>query len=233
MPDYSSVTREAPEGIQSLFSRVGEFFHIFDLSFLVSGATTLGALLFLRYRLGFTSDLPFSGWLAGFGLIIASYVCGLLSFSAGRKLNTIIFRGPKLSAYLDAALKNQGLQGQFVNFYRQGGEGADWLLWRLYIRLWQQLAARHPNSVAFHHLSRYWAMAATYDGVAVSLLIWSVVVAPIPYFGNSFLPLGLAILAVVTLMASVVLCLWQGAKYYEFQIEDLVAALAVMESSVE
>jgi hypothetical protein len=111
MPDTPSVAGEAAEGVRSLFSRLGEFFHIFDLSFLVSGATTLGALLFLHYRLGFSADFPFSGWVAGFGLIIASYVCGLVSFSAGRALNTQLFRKRLLSDYLRDAIEAQGVQG--------------------------------------------------------------------------------------------------------------------------
>src|SRR5688572_14068943 len=100
MPDPPSVAGEAAEGVRSLFSRLGEFFHIFDLSFLVSGATTLGALLFLRYRLGFSAEFPFSGWIVGFGLIIISYVCGLVSFSAGRALNSQLFRKRVLATYL-------------------------------------------------------------------------------------------------------------------------------------
>ena len=233
MPDPPSVASEAAEGVRSLFSRLGEFFHIFDLSFLVSGATTLGALLFLRYRLGFSTDFPFSGWIMGFGFIISSYVCGLVSFSAGRALNSKLFCKRVLSDYLRDALRAQEVQGQLIDRYLQAGEPGGFPLWRLYIRLWQQLAENHPKSVAFHHLSRYWAMAATYDGAAVSLLIWAIAVAPMPFFGKSFLSLWLALFAVAALVAAAVLCLRQGAKYYEFQIEDLAAALAVMRSPVE
>lgn len=236
MPDSPSVAGEAAEGVRSLFSRLGEFFHIFDLSFLVSGVTTLGALLFLHYRLGFSAHFPVSGWITGFGLIMAAYVCGLVSFSAGRALNTKIYRKRRIS-YLTYALIDQKLQGRFVEhvteFFQRNNKNDQWRLWRLYARLWQQLAEKHPNSAAFRHVHRYWAMAATYDGVAVSLLVWAIAVAPIPLFGNSFLPLKLALLASAVLIASALLCLWQGAKYYEFQIEDLVAALAVMGSTVE
>ncbi len=237
MPEpQSPASSEVANGARSILNRVGEFFHIFDLSFLVSGAMTLCALICLSHRLGLSFDFPFSVWVEGLGIIIASYVSGLISFSVGRLLNTNLFRKPVLGKILDPALKQQGVTGPFIDFFRERDRDSaqqKWLLWRLYMRLWQQLAAKHPHSVAFHHLSRYWAMAATYDGLAISLLVWALVVAPVPSLGATLLPFRIAMLAVPIFVAAALLCLWQGAKYYEFQIEDLVAALAVMGPTVE
>jgi hypothetical protein len=231
MADKPSLTEDATEGLRSLFSRLGEFFHIFDLSFLVSGAATLGALAFLGSRLGLSIDLP-SGWILGFALIITAYVCGLVSFALGRLLNGMLFRKSALT-HFESALAGQNLQGSMIAKYLESGKSGGYPLWRLYIRLWQQLAAKHPTSVAFHHLSRYWAMAATYDGVAISLTAWAVALTPMPLFGRSFLTPSLTLVAMAVLLGAAIACLRQGAKYYEFQVEDLVAALAVANSRVD
>lgn len=232
MSERPDLAAEAAEGVRSVFSRLGEFFHIFDLSFLVSGATTLGALLFLSGRLNLSIALPDSSWIVGFALIIASYVCGLVSFAVGRSLNGRLFRQSALS-HFKQAIEGQGLKGNIVTSFLQGEKQDGYPLWRLYIRLWQQLAEKHPNSVAFHHLSRYWAMAATYDGVAFSLLAWAVALTPIALLGTNPLSPTLALASMILLILAAIACLRQGAKYYEFQVEDLVAALAVAKSPVD
>jgi hypothetical protein len=231
MADDSNLAEDAVKGLSSLFGRLGEFFHIFDLSFLVSGATTLGALAILGARLGLSVSIPI-GWILCFALIIAAYVCGLISFAAGRLLNGILFRRGVLNKFR-SALIGQNLQGSVIATYLQRGEPGGYPLWRLYIRLWQQLAAKQPTSVAFHHLSRYWAMAATYDGVAISLIFWAASITPLPILGRSFLSPSLTLVAMAVLLMAAMACLQQGAKYYEFQIEDLVASLAVMNSSID
>jgi hypothetical protein len=232
MTDKRGLADEAAEGVRTLFSRLGEFFHIFDLSFLVSGVLTLSALIFLFMRLGFRLELPFAGWVSGLALIIVAYVCGLVSFALGRSLNGKLFRRTAL-ANLKAAVVGQGLTGEAVRKFLDSEEPTGFPLWRLYIRLWQQLAYKHPHSVAFHHLSRYWAMAATYDGVAVSLMVWTIVVTPVDLFGSVYLSLPLTLVVMLALLFASLLCLRQGAKYYEFQVEDLVAALAVAQSRID
>jgi hypothetical protein len=147
-------------------------------------------------------------------------------------LNGKLFRRTAL-ANLKAAVVGQGLTGEAVRKFLDSEEPTGFPLWRLYIRLWQQLAYKHPHSVAFHHLSRYWAMAATYDGVAVSLMVWTIVVTPVDLFGSVYLSLPLTLVVMLALLFASLLCLRQGAKYYEFQVEDLVAALAVAQSRID
>jgi hypothetical protein len=44
-------------------------------------------------------------------------------------------------------------------------------IWRLYVKFWADLRndVKYANSLAF--LKRYWVMAATYDGLSISLFI--------------------------------------------------------------
>ena len=130
---------------------------------------------------------------------------------------------------LRQALDVHGLSDPTIERYLSAGES---VLWRLYIRLWQELAHKHSHSIAFTHLSRYWAMAATFDGVGVSLLLWAAsllaasCIAP-PLIG--IIPAGAC---AILLFLGAIVCFRQGGKYYEFQVEDLVAALAVARTSV-
>ncbi|MCH9647566.1 MAG: hypothetical protein K0U98_04960 [Deltaproteobacteria bacterium] len=243
MSEKKGVVDEAASGVAVMFGRLGEFFHIFDLSFFVAGASTVGALLFLGWRSASSTvaDLPLlvwlsgipSGWRAGLALMIACYICGLATFSLGRALNGQLFRRQVLQKTLTQALKGQQLKGPIVANFLDGKAPKQFPRWRLYIRLWQQLAANHSQSVAFTHLSRYWAMAATYDGVAASLLVWAMVVSPITGLGLRPFQLWPSVAAMVALACGALLCFRQGGKYYEFQIEDLVAALAVMKKEVD
>jgi hypothetical protein len=224
MSDTTGLVDETAQGLRSVLGRLGEFFHIFDLSFFVAGAVSVGALCFLFVKLDLLGNFPFAPWVAGLSLIIACYVCGLICFSVGRPINRLLFRRRVLKSLMRPSIQVHQLGFSWMPVYLQA---ADDELWRLYIRLWQELAAKHARGVAYSHLSRYWAMAATYDSLAVSLLIWAGVLG---YVGacESPPPSGWqAIVAVAILLGSAWRALSQGGKYYEFQVEDLVAALAV------
>jgi hypothetical protein len=97
--------------------------------------------------------------------------------------------------------------------------------WRLYALMWQQLVLERPTSVALRHLSRYWAMAATYDGLGASFLLWAALVASMRIPGTlpEILNLRMTLTGVGASLLASLLCFRQGMKYYEYQVEDLVA----------
>lgn len=201
MPEKTDLVNDVSGGARALLGRLGEFFHIFDLSFIVSGASTLGALVVMLWRLEVSLASHLSGWVQAAVLIISCYICGLLSFSLGRAINQWWFRRTTLDRHLRNAIEGQALTGSTSKAFEDNkGKGA-FPLWRLYLRLWQQLAAERPQSVAFGHLARYWAMAATYDGLAASLLVWAAVIAPFAGLGREVLTPCHAWMAMV--------CSWQ------------------------
>lgn len=224
---------EAAKGIRSIFGRLADFFHIFDLSFFVSGVSAVGAISYSAYRLDLLGDFPFPDWVSVLAFLIAAYIFGLLTFSAGRLLNGKLFRRRKMDDFLWQAITDQRLSGAAIRQHQGGDVPKGFALWRLYIRMWQQFANEHSNSMSFHHTTRYWAMAATYDGVAASLLLWSVVSLPIEFMGGHTLPGIKGWVVSIGLIGCAVLCFWQAARYYEYQIEDLVAALASMKVDVD
>lgn len=237
-PTMANATEDVATGVKGLFDRVGEFFHIFDLSFLVAGASTLSALLF---AIGVTPwalaglKLSLGG---GVALLLLVYIAGLLSFAIGRQISVQVFRTGILRQSLKTALQWNGLESvPSIEVFLKDPKKADDAEGSLgeqtlYGRLWQELATRQPKSLPFYHVSRYWAMAATYDGVAASFLAWCVagIVAGIPHVAPLRVTIELLIAPVAA--GAAVICFRQAARYYRYQIGDVVAALAATRASL-
>lgn len=221
-----SVATEAADGLKSLFGRLGEFFHIFDLSFFVAGTLSFGAAAFVYVHLSFHTPFPFPAWVAGLGVILACYICGLLSFAVGRLINGQFRRRVVLERLLRPAVEMHALHGKATDGFLAHSTN-QWQAWRYYIRLWQEMTWRHSRTVAFAHLSRYWAMAATFDGLGAAFILWAIAVVAVKVLGLSMMGSVAVISVGVLCVATAALCFYQGGKYYEAQVEDLIAVLAV------
>jgi hypothetical protein len=77
-------TKELGVGLGAILERIADFFDIFDLSFFVSGATTLAALTFWGWRAGIVIPAILPGWLQIAAFVIGSYVFGLICFAVAR-----------------------------------------------------------------------------------------------------------------------------------------------------
>lgn len=219
--------KDAATALAALLERLGRFFDIFDLSFIVSGATSVGAIAFILHVVGL--QLPsLSGWLAVGAILLSSYVAGLLCFAAGRwmRLGT---RWPRarfdFDLHFDSVLSGHGLKDvpEIVSYLSRSQYRG---IWRLYVRFWAE--ARHApaltDSVAL--LNRYWVMAATYDGMAVALLTWILATIVWAVHVQSWVAYVTAGAAVVVLILMVAACLREAARYVYYQVEELVAAIA-------
>jgi hypothetical protein len=172
MPEHNSRP-DIYSGVGSVFERIGDFFHIFDLSFLISGSVAFGSLIFLYFRLGLSRELPLPPWVLVVSVVIGSYVCGLLSFICGRALSYQFpwLRKGKLDKILFAALHDHKLVPSMTEPYLQYSNQGGTSRFRLYVRMWSEIA--HKSSGIFlNHLMRYWAMAATCDGLGFSFISW-------------------------------------------------------------
>src|ERR1700761_4896339 len=137
MPEEKGSGVELATGLQSIFNRVGEFFHIFDLSFFVGGASTFGALACLYIKIGEPLTFPFAPWVGGLALVIASYICGLVAFSAGRAISGLWFRRRILHETLPGALSAHGLSSDESIAEYTSKEPPRY--WWLYIRMWSEI----------------------------------------------------------------------------------------------
>jgi hypothetical protein len=233
MPDDKKPTEEIAQGLRSIFDRIGEFFHLFDLSFLVSGASTFAAAAFFYIRAGYSREFPFAQWVGVGAVIIGSYICGLLAFAAGRWLNGKVFRRTLLERRLKEAINIHGLKSPIISLYL-GQQPVRAGVWRLYIRMWSEIAQSQSGSVTFQNLSRYWVMAATYDGVGFSLLLWGgvLLLTGCELFVQHTLSARLSIFGALVAWLFALVAFKRAADYYEYQIEDVVASLAAARQKV-
>jgi hypothetical protein len=189
---------------------------------------SFGALIFLAESRGVS--LPeLTGWKSVFAILIGSYVSGLLCFAAGRWLRMGERKG-KDENDLDDRFRNiltaHGLTeiDVFKDYLERKPRG----IWRLYIRLWAE--ARHSKelSPSLLHLNRYWVMAATYDGLTVAL-IPCIVVVESEFARLAKVSLWPAVAGgtalVVILILLMLACSREAGRYFEYQVEELVAAI--------
>jgi hypothetical protein len=231
MEPAPSPTMSVASGITTILDRLGEFFHILDLSFFISGACTLGAMTTLYISLDWTVAFPFPGWAAVLALLVACYIFGLISFSLGRWINGILFRRGILEKELLRSLTGHAFPSHILQAYLTKDEGKPWYL---YLRLWQDLIHTHPSSLALSHLSRYWVMSAMFDGLAISFAAWSAVFTIMTWVAaaNPGLSHGLGTLISILSIGVSVLMLYQGSRYFKYQAEDIIAALAARHSKL-
>lgn len=234
MPDEQNSAKDLTTGLISVFDRIGQFFHLFDLSFFVSGVVTFGALVFLYLRRGHALKFPFPDWVGVIAVIVGCYVCGLLAFAAGRMLNgwwrrpKKLWKPEKTESALMGAIRMHGLKLSMPE------PDTEYKARRLYIRMWAEIAQKRPRSVAFNLLQRYWVMAATYDGLGAAFLVWGVVliVCACPVYVTHAVVMGSALIGFAICLGLSALSFKQGARYYAYQIEELVADFAVVHREV-
>jgi len=226
-----SSNKEFTVGLNNILQRLADFFDIFDLSFIISGAVSLCAIWFWnnQMQLGIPS-LP-EGWISVAGTIIASYVLGLICFAVARwtrwKGRAGRLEGGPHDKFLQV-LEAHGLVStppfsDYLGRTTVRGEA------RLYIGLWAEIRQCPQTAASFALLRRYWVMAATYDGMVVALLVWAVVIALCTSgFSTAQPPLSPAFGApvVAALIGSALACAFQAGRYTNYQIEELVASLA-------
>jgi hypothetical protein len=229
MSDKQSISDELATGLGSIFSRVGEFFHLFDLSYIIAGTITFSALVFLYAKLGlaFPTWFPSGKWEGIAIIIVACYVCGLVSYAAGRSLSELLYR-KKIGNTMEVILTAHGLQEEEqISKYSQTRKYE-----ALYTRMWCEMAHEIPADKSkqqyFHNLIRYWSMSATYDGVAFAFFVWAIVLSCFSYYDKSNIlnPSHAISFSAINVVAGMI-SLYRGYIYYKKQIEDIVAYYAM------
>jgi hypothetical protein len=230
MAENADAKKEVAEGLKVILQRIADFFDIFDLSFIISGSVTLAALGFWSWRANLPGPPLPEGWLHVLATIIASYVLGLLCFTLGRWLR-VRWRWQRLDGgphdRLLAILAGHGLDvlppfSDYIRRLAAHGEA------RLYVRLWAEVRDCPDLTGTFSLLRRYWVMAATCDGMVVALLVWILVLTACIFgWGHANrIDMAPGIVAIVVLLVSALACRHEGSRYVEFQMEELVAAVA-------
>jgi hypothetical protein len=231
-----SDIKELAEAFKLIFSKIGDFLDLFDLSFIVSGALGFSALFLWANFLELPVAGKIHGWLQIILLLFACYVNGLIFFAAGRLMRRAISRifagkggkGSNFDGFFLRVLQAHGLADQ-QPFKEYIDRSASRGIWRLYVRLWAEARQVERLAPSFVLLKRYWVMSATYDGLAVALFLW------IAFIGrwlagfkhaSASMSLDVAIPVMVCLGILAVGCLVESGRYLEYQVEELVASIA-------
>ncbi len=238
---------EIGKALKTIFDKLSDFFDIFDLSFFVSGvATTICVLLWMNLR-GLNVEYPLSGSIPIIAAILICYISGLISFATGRWIRMGLGGwvksrlGKRMNRY-DAFDENfiriinaHGLESNLL--FKKYLERTEFRgTWRLYVRLWAEIRQdpQFTNSLSF--LKRYWVMAATYDGLSITLLIaltltvesWIGVVATSSIDNHIFGGIALGIQLLMFLA-----CIREADRFVDYQVEEVVATIATNESNNE
>jgi hypothetical protein len=225
MPGDTTAIKELADGARGAIERIADFFHVFDLTFLVSGSLTFAAFAFIYRHSGAATAWPFAEWVGVAAVLIGCYASGLMSFAVGRGMNARA-RKKRLTALLPDAILFQQPNAPIAS-----AEQSE----RIYVRMWQALVAAGPRSLMMQHLMRYWAMAAIYDGLAAGFALWAVVVVVSAFPPLVAYPVSLRLALMVAFPASLLslVARFQAQKYYDYEIEDVVAANAVWRDGSE
>ena len=218
--------KELGDALKSIFDKVGQFLDLFDLSFLISGAVTTGAVAFWCHKSGYSLSLPLDGWLSVFALFLTFYIAGLVSFALGRWPRTGAKSASKsFDSFFELILKAHGLtddptcKDYLLRTAQRGG-------WRLYVRLWAEVRACPSAAPSLTLLNRYWVMAATYDGLFAAGAVWTLVIASRTYWPAHDLSYVTGSVVVVAIGLSAYACFREAGRYLRYQVEELVAAIA-------
>lgn len=234
MQQKKDVTSNISQGLGSIFERISNFFHIFDLPFFVSGSVILGSMFFggmQAFEIGIDSS-PLPNWLTIFFTLITTYVLGLMSFTIGRKLNESL-RSKILKEKFEKAIEHHHLN-EIPTVKKYSLDNEDGENWYLYTRMWQDLVAHRSGSKIFKHLSRYWALTALYDSLAFAFVIWGLVLLILIISKTFITPLSVTIslLGAISFFILSHFAFKQAIIYYEYQIEDLVASSAASKEQI-
>lgn len=225
-------------GLGDAASKIGEkivdILDVFDLSFFISGAVVMAALLQLFGPIDKALDeLEGAGI---FGLVLGSYVLGLVCFAVGRPLRTRLTRNSKRRLdhqLFHDALVRQGLgetgvsRDCLLQYFGHGVEVEDPAVrMAMYTRMWVHVRSYSELQQSFSLLNRYWVLSASYDGLAIAALVWLLPVwqrfASVPSLAEGIWA-GLWTFAIVVALAA---CWHRAHEYKRYQIEELVATVA-------
>lgn len=214
-------SRDIANAVVAAFSGLGDFFSLFDMSFFVSGAACLGAIVFVVFG-GKAPNVEHANNVVGFvALVTVCYLLGLIMFTVGRGMRSMV-----LAAM--GRLWSKRASGAKFNARARAYGLAPSKLWRMdadiepaefYSLGWGLIRQMPECQQSLRFINKFWAMAATFDGAGASALVWAV----------AFVlrwDLGAYLIAAVFVLLAM-FCFTRADMYEDHQERELAATLAV------
>lgn len=208
-------------GLQKIVDRIAEFFTIFDFSFFISGITTLAVICYGLWETGLF--LPFDNAFYNVaGCIVASYVCGLLSFAAGKWLRRKIIERKQICEmsrfmyYYTDAMRYVEKDKYNLEDYKDES-----ICKTHYTEMWLHLRQNKEAVPTLAFLNKYWVLQAIYEGLMASSLM-GIVAGGLLLYVKDFQ--FIHILVIIFSTISLVVCCNEATRYAETQITEVVLA---------
>lgn len=203
---------------EKLADKLVELLEVFDLSFVISGAVGLVAIM-----IAFGADLDtFVGadapmFLAG---VVAAYFIGLACFAIGRRVRArlpgAVVPAEEIAGRAHALADVEELSDLFVDGRLDPAHRT-----MLYDRLWVHVRTLPELAASFSLLKRYWILAATFDGLAVAVLLWN---APIAVALKQGATVAWLVVSAITVLVSG-FAFAQANEYRRYQAAELLATV--------
>ncbi len=220
------------EAASKIGEKIVDILDVFDLSFFISGAVVMAALL--QFFGPIDEALDEIDGAGVFGMVLGSYVLGLVCFAVGRPLRTLVSGWRKVAPDTEvfhAALVRQGLGNSpgdpLLRYFGHAVDvSAPLVDMSLYTRMWAHVRSFPELQASFSLLNRYWVLSASYDGIAIAALVWILPVLQ-PVLRDPGALSAVSAAGWTAAIAVVVFACWHRAlEYKRYQIEELVATVA-------
>lgn len=208
-------------GVQKIVDRIAEFFTIFDFSFFISGITTLAVICYGLWETNLF--IPFdNAFYNVIGCIVASYVCGLLSFAGGKWLRRKIIERKEICGMSRFMYCFTGAMCYIKKHeYKEEEFRFESYCKTFYTEMWMHLRQNKEAAPTLAFLNKYWVLQAIYEGLVASSLMGIVVGGLLCWVEDfQFIYAFLIIFSI----GSLVICCYEATRYAETQIKEIVLA---------
>lgn len=231
---------------KSMIDKISEGLNFFDFSFFVSGFVTYVTLLYFFDEM-FCKTIEYTTVTGALASIVLSYVCGIISFSIGKKIRSVVlwlFSCDKLGAWRDKS---------FDELFQ---EGVDWALANKrrttpnasvtdlpgqlamsenkaisYSAMWIEIRKLDEKDVYYRPLYRQWVMQAICEGLVFSfllILVLSIVLWLKTYEWND----GVYLLGIILSLLAFMGCCHEARRYAENQIKEVIISYFILKNVI-
>lgn len=208
-------------GGQKIIDRIADFFTIFDFSFFISGMTTLVIVCYGLWETGLF--FPFNHIFYNVaGFIVASYVCGLVSYVGGKWMRKkCIDHCKKMGKPRFMYCFTETMKYIKKEEYNEADYKDETYCKTYYTEMWMNLRQNEKAKETLAFLNKYWVFQAIYEGLMSSCLL-GIVVGVILMSANGFYWPYIFFILICSL--SFCICCMEATRYAETQIKEIVIA---------
>ena len=163
-------------GIEKFTEPLGKALSVFDFSFFISGAATMGGIALDMHYYGHDGPYAIGGWLGPALLIIATYICGLMSWSIGKTIRWWILRLVLCEKDpVNADFERIYQESQYVlgNKKPHEAENTDVSMKHNidYTSMWIVLEKNEKAAPRMTYMNKMWVMTAVFEGLITSWIV--------------------------------------------------------------